>query len=70
MTGDYDSHDDVTFTVESHDVELTLITVTIDGRTYPVEMSNKNARLLSRAIDNETRRNAWWRQPLTGGNHE
>jgi hypothetical protein len=47
ITGGYCLLDDVTIIVEPYDVDVTLMTVTVDGRTYPIELSDHNALKLS-----------------------
>jgi hypothetical protein len=45
--GDWDIHQDTLITVESYDDGITLMTVTVDGRTYAIELSEHSALKLS-----------------------
>jgi hypothetical protein len=50
IKGDFNEAQDAGFEVESYDEGITLITVTVDGNVYPVEVSNSNALLLADQI--------------------
>lgn len=50
ITGDYSTHADTTFTVTDYDSGLTLLTVTVDGKMYPIEITHHDALKLASAL--------------------
>jgi len=50
ITGDFQSHGDVTLSAEYYDEGLTLLNVSLNSTSIPVEMTDDNARRLARQL--------------------
>jgi len=50
ITGGYNRLDDVTITVEWYDVDITLMTVQVNGYSIPIELRDRNALKLAKKL--------------------